>query len=117
MKLILAVIKPHRLDEVKEALRETGVNGLTSVDAQGFGLARRRTEAVDRAVRALFAPFGSSGVTLAALGGYGREELTPRSDIDLLFLHPGLGEASVRPVLDAVLYPLWDAGMRVSHAV
>jgi nitrogen regulatory protein P-II 1 len=44
MKLIMAVIKPHRLDEVKEALREVGVRGLTSIEAQGFGRQRGHTE-------------------------------------------------------------------------
>jgi nitrogen regulatory protein P-II 1 len=44
MKLILAVIKPHRLDEVKEALREIGIQGLTAVEAQGFGRQRGHTE-------------------------------------------------------------------------
>ena len=44
MKLILAVIKPHRLDDVKEALREIGVKGMTSVEAQGFGRQRGHTE-------------------------------------------------------------------------
>jgi nitrogen regulatory protein P-II 1 len=44
MKLILAVIKPHKLDDVKEALREIGVNGLTSIEAQGFGRQRGHTE-------------------------------------------------------------------------
>lgn len=40
----MAVIKPHKLDDVKEALREIGVNGLTSVEAQGFGRQRGHTE-------------------------------------------------------------------------
>jgi nitrogen regulatory protein P-II 1 len=44
VKLIMAVIKPHRLDDVKEALREAGVRGLTSVEAQGFGRQRGHTE-------------------------------------------------------------------------
>jgi len=44
LKLIMAVIKPHRLDEVKEALREVGVRGLTSIEAQGFGRQRGHTE-------------------------------------------------------------------------
>jgi nitrogen regulatory protein PII len=44
MKMILAVIKPQRLDEVKEALREAGVSGLTAVEAQGFGRQRGHTE-------------------------------------------------------------------------
>jgi len=44
MKMILAVIKPDRLDEVKEALRDIGVSGLTSIEAQGFGRQRGHTE-------------------------------------------------------------------------
>jgi nitrogen regulatory protein P-II 1 len=44
MKLVMAVIKPHRLDDVKEALREVGVRGLTSIEAQGFGRQRGHTE-------------------------------------------------------------------------
>jgi nitrogen regulatory protein P-II 1 len=44
MKLIMAIIKPHRLDDVKEALREVGVRGLTSIEAQGFGRQRGHTE-------------------------------------------------------------------------
>jgi nitrogen regulatory protein P-II 1 len=44
MKLIMAVIKPHQLDEVKDALRELGISGMTSVEAQGFGRQRGQTE-------------------------------------------------------------------------
>ena len=44
MKLIIAVIKPQQLDDVKERLREMGVGGLTAVEAQGFGRQRGQTE-------------------------------------------------------------------------
>jgi nitrogen regulatory protein P-II 1 len=44
MKLVVAVVKPFKLDEVKEALRAVGVNGLTVVEAQGFGRQRGHTE-------------------------------------------------------------------------
>jgi nitrogen regulatory protein PII len=44
MKLVLAVIRPNRLDEVQEALREAGVPGMTSVEAQGFGRQHGQTE-------------------------------------------------------------------------
>ena len=44
MKLVVAIIKPHRLDEVKEALRDAGVNGLTTTDVEGFGRQRGHTE-------------------------------------------------------------------------
>ncbi|GAA3166784.1 MULTISPECIES: P-II family nitrogen regulator [Streptomyces] len=44
MKLITAVVKPHRLDEVKEALQAFGVHGLTVTEASGYGRQRGHTE-------------------------------------------------------------------------
>jgi nitrogen regulatory protein P-II 1 len=44
MKLITAVIKPHQLDDVKEALRAFGVQGLTVTEASGYGRQRGHTE-------------------------------------------------------------------------
>ncbi|MFJ9470145.1 P-II family nitrogen regulator [Streptomyces caniferus] len=44
MKLITAVIKPHRLDEVKDALQSFGVHGLTLTEAAGYGRQRGHTE-------------------------------------------------------------------------
>ncbi|NLU69761.1 P-II family nitrogen regulator [Streptomyces sp. HNM0574] len=44
MKLITAVVKPHRLDDVKEALRAFGVQGLTVTEASGYGRQRGHTE-------------------------------------------------------------------------
>jgi nitrogen regulatory protein P-II 1 len=44
MKLVTAVVKPHRIEEVKEALREIGVSGLTTTDVEGFGRQRGHTE-------------------------------------------------------------------------
>jgi len=44
MKLVTAVVKPHRLEEVKEALRAVGVQGLTVTEASGYGRQRGHTE-------------------------------------------------------------------------
>ena len=44
MRLITAVVKPHRLDEVKEALQAFGVRGLTVTEANGYGRQRGHTE-------------------------------------------------------------------------
>ncbi|GIU98593.1 MAG: nitrogen regulatory protein P-II 1 [Actinomycetota bacterium] len=44
MKLVVAVLKPHKLEEVKEALRELGVAGLTMTEVEGFGRQRGHTE-------------------------------------------------------------------------
>lgn len=44
MKLVVAIVKPFKLEEVKEALREVGVAGLTVTEARGFGRQRGHTE-------------------------------------------------------------------------
>lgn len=44
MKLVVAVVKPHKLDEVKEALRGVDVQGLTTTEVEGFGRQRGHTE-------------------------------------------------------------------------
>src|SRR5271167_462903 len=44
MKLVVAVLKPFKLDEVKEALKALGVHGMTLTEAQGFGRQRGHTE-------------------------------------------------------------------------
>jgi [protein-PII] uridylyltransferase len=54
---------------------------------------------------------------VVAVGGFGRRWLFPRSDVDLLFVHrPGF-EREAEALATRVLYPLWDAGLQVSHAV
>lgn len=56
-------------------------------------------------------------VALVALGGYGRRELYPFSDIDLMILYRQKFEEEVGGVVDAILYPLWDTGLEVGHGV
>jgi [protein-PII] uridylyltransferase len=55
------------------------------------------------------------GVALVAVGGYGRGELCPGSDLDILLLHQG--RRDVAALADQVWYPLWDAGLQVDHSV
>lgn len=54
---------------------------------------------------------------IAAVGGYGRGELAPFSDIDLLFLLPYKRNPRVEQVVEYMLYLLWDLGLKVGHAV
>ncbi|QIK06358.1 [protein-PII] uridylyltransferase [Streptomyces sp. Je 1-4] len=61
---------------------------------------------------------GLSGTALVAVGGYGRGELSPRSDLDLLLLHDGRAEAGALATLaDHLWYPVWDLGLALDHSV
>jgi len=55
------------------------------------------------------------GVALVAVGGYGRRELLPGSDLDVLLLHAG--RDGIAAVADRIWYPVWDSGARLDHAV
>jgi [protein-PII] uridylyltransferase len=80
--------------------------------------AARRAELVDGCLRALFeASAPLPGVALVALGGYGRGRLSPHSDIDLLIGHEGDRPDEAAELAEALLYPLWDAGLRIGHGV
>ncbi|MEV6125783.1 [protein-PII] uridylyltransferase [Streptomyces violaceusniger] len=58
------------------------------------------------------------GVALVAVGGYGRGELSPRSDLDVLLLHDGSADRSALAALaDHVWYPVWDMGLALDHSV
>ena len=54
---------------------------------------------------------------MVAVGGYGRGELAPGSDIDLLFLCPYKRTPHVEQMAEFLLYKLWDLGLKVGQAV
>src|SRR6058998_2588770 len=55
------------------------------------------------------------GVALVAVGGYGRRELAPGSDLDVVLLHRDRGD--IKEVADRIWYPLWDCGVALDHSV
>ncbi|MGW6787277.1 [protein-PII] uridylyltransferase [Streptomyces sp. NPDC054987] len=88
------------------------------------GPARRSALAAltDAWLSALFATAvretGVRGATLVAVGGYGRAELSPRSDLDLLLLHDGKADPQALGALaDRLWYPVWDLGVALDHSV
>ncbi|MFD5449866.1 [protein-PII] uridylyltransferase [Streptomyces sp. NPDC127100] len=60
---------------------------------------------------------GLAKVSLVAVGGYGRGELSPRSDLDLLLLHDGGDDKAVAALADRLWYPVWDLGLALDHSV
>ena len=85
---------------------------------------RDRSNQIDKALRVSFLTCASQYlskpelVSLTAVGGYGRGELSPASDLDLLILHNGSEKPQViQDFVNAFLYPLWDQGRAIDHAV
>ncbi|WP_328968311.1 [protein-PII] uridylyltransferase [Streptomyces sp. NBC_00239] len=61
---------------------------------------------------------GVRGAALVAVGGYGRAELSPRSDLDLLLLHDGkAAPGDLAALADRIWYPVWDLGLALDHSV
>ena len=84
---------------------------------------RDRSNKIDSALRVSFLNCAKEHlakpelVSLVAVGGYGRGELAPGSDLDLLILHDGSEKPEViSEFVNAFLYPLWDQGRSVDHA-
>jgi len=94
--------------------------------ASGQAIVKGYTQVMDHVVRTLFAAARNDYAeryavldqrcTLVAQGGYGRAELNPCSDIDLLFLYPHRRDRYVDTITERVLYALWDTGLTVGHA-
>jgi [protein-PII] uridylyltransferase len=110
------------LESVRGELAERHFAG-----ASGSEIVTAMTAAMDDLLRALFhyadaehgrrAPKLNQKITVVARGGYGRGELNPQSDVDLLFLHDYKRGPYAEIVTEIILHALWDAGLIVGHGV
>lgn len=98
----------------RDALESLWRQGLS-----GRNLLHRHSQLIDEYLADCFAkcPDAEEGITLIAMGGYGRKELFPFSDIDLLLLYDPKKEKKLEALTEALFYPLWDAGLEVGHGV
>ncbi len=78
-----------------------------------LSLGRRLVAAYDQMLAPVYGVIGDAPVSLAAVGGYGRGIVALRSDLDVRILASHARDAE--RVVDAVLYPLWDAGLSIGH--
>ncbi|MGI9023744.1 MAG: HD domain-containing protein, partial [Acidimicrobiales bacterium] len=85
---------------------------LADASLKGRDFARAYAALADEWLRALLGD--TEGVTLVALGGYGRSELCPHSDLDVLLLHDG--RRDVDELARRIWYPIWDSGVRLDHS-
>jgi [protein-PII] uridylyltransferase len=98
----------------------------------GLKVARDRADMMDVLIQQVFKaadayyrqaePKGETpALAIPAHGGYGRAELSPHSDIDIMFLHDGSDRAGkphpyLATIVEQILYMLWDVGLKVGHA-
>ena len=81
---------------------------------------RARSNEGDLLLSSLFTESGANAheVAIAAVGGFGRGELSPGSDLDIVILHSGsLPEKDLSDLVNKILYPLWDKNIKIDHSV
>src|SRR5678815_4885392 len=87
------------------------------------GVLRQVTELLEQVVHEIFAdaikalPQRSRHISILATGGFGRRELQPHSDVDLILLFGQQLQSGEDEFLKAFLHPLWDLGLTVGHHV
>jgi [protein-PII] uridylyltransferase len=119
---IAKVIKEH-LDEYYKTLP------LTFAQSGGKDFLLKHTKKIDNiiklvyqiATREMFKEFfptkNAVPLTIAALGSYAREQLSPKSDIDIMFVYKEVAAYNTKDIIEKMLYLLWDCGMKLGHRV
>jgi [protein-PII] uridylyltransferase len=79
------------------------------------GLVQLAFEAAQR-LHPLLVPNDAERLSVVAVGGFGRSEMAPHSDVDLLFLYPWKITARAESVIESLLYILWDLKLKVGHS-
>ena len=105
--------------EIRRRFEDEGATGAQTVKA-GSHLIDQLIRAIhDFALQYVYPaanPTKGEQVAVAATGGYGRDEMAPHSDIDLMFLLPYKQTAHGEQLVEYMLYVLWDLGLKVGHA-
>ena len=119
---VLAIFKDAHTqgwDEIKKRFEAGKMTGPEATRAHALlmdQLIRTVHDFADQWVYPSASPTTGETLTIIATGGYGRGELAPFSDIDLMFLLPYKMTPRTEQIVEFVLYMLWDLGLKVGHA-
>ena len=123
VRQVLLAIMREALNNGRQEIRRRFENdsrlGEATIHANAFlidQLLRFAFEITTTRVYPTAEPTESEQISIAAVGGYGRGEMAPYSDIDLLFLLPYRLTPRVEQIIESILYLLWDLGLKVGHA-
>jgi len=116
----------HQKEELREEVRHLLVRESAQLmeqvraGASGLQVAHQRASFYSILLGEVWQRAGGEGagenLVLGAVGGFGREEMSPASDLDLVFLKEGSQAGVAEEVVKQVLYVLWDLGFKVGHA-
>lgn len=112
---------PSSTELAVAAAAERRAVAVDNTDVGGRAYCHQLADATDTWIAALAAHARAANprapkFSLVAVGGYGRGELCPQSDIDLVFVHESRSNR-VESIASAIWYPIWDAGLKLGHAV
>ncbi|WP_293880290.1 [protein-PII] uridylyltransferase [Sphingomonas sp.] len=105
--------------EIARRIAEHPQRGREAAQAQAFLIDQILRLAYDFTTLRLYPtnnPTSSERLTLVAVGGYGRAEMAPFSDVDIAFLTPWKQTGWTEQVIESMLYLLWDLGLKVGHS-
>lgn len=106
-------------DEVSRRLARNPTRGRDAVSAQAFLMDQIVRLLFDATIAYLYPisnPTASERLSLIAVGGYGRGEMAPYSDLDIGFITPYKPTSWTEQVIESMLYTLWDLGLKVGHS-
>ncbi len=107
-------------DEIRNRLESGKHLGDDCVAARSYMMDQLIRVLFDHAINHLIrrgVPTTGERISVLAIGGYGRGELAPLSDVDLLFLYPYKETPFTEQLAEFILYSLWDLGLKVGQAV
>jgi [protein-PII] uridylyltransferase len=105
--------------EVARRLMEHPSRGLEAAAGQAYLIDQILRVLFDLAITRIHPnanPTGAERLTVMAVGGYGRGEMAPFSDVDIAFLTPWKQTPWTEQVIETILYALWDLGLKVGHS-
>jgi len=119
---LVDTLKPalvHGRAEIARRLDDRPTAGRAAAQAQAFLVDQILRLVFDYTTQRLYPQRNRTAaerITLAAVGGYGRAEMAPFSDVDIAFLTPFKQTAWAEQVIESILYTLWDLGLKVGHS-